>query len=474
MTINSSIIFSSAKFLEKYSSWIEHIPFAFFLIEKLKPRVFVELGTHYGGSYFAFCQAINESKTPTKAYAIDTWFGDEHAGFYNQDVFEYVNKINLTNFSHFSNLLKMSFDEANNLFENNSIDLLHIDGFHTYDAVKNDFENWLPKMSDTGVMIFHDTAVKSDDFGVWKLMKELKEKYLYFEFEHGYGLGILCIGSKINEFFLNFIKTANSNEYIKNLFSSIGRKNLLEYQNKIHAEKINILTDNIQLITESLKFHYPIQEIIYFDEKNNSFIFNNIFFSQLYFKKPDSEYTENQSIKTNIKQNCNKISFKFKQPTSVYQLRFDPLNDYVKIRIINIQFLLNGISLETEIILTSNAFKNENNVYLFDTTDSQVFIDFPEGKTIELDEVNIEIDFLQSGYNAISQILIEKDIDLKQSQNINHKELRKINEELHLKKEELKQKTKELNLMYNSKSWKLTKPLRLLAKLSFLKKYYFK
>src|SRR5690349_8731822 len=62
------------------SAWHEHAPFAFWLVEKLKPRLFVELGTHLGFSYFSFCQAIRMAKLDTIAFAVDRWTGDEHAG----------------------------------------------------------------------------------------------------------------------------------------------------------------------------------------------------------------------------------------------------------------------------------------------------------------------------------------------------------------------------------------------------------
>jgi hypothetical protein len=42
------------------NNWVGHIPFAFDLVARLRPRLAVELGAHYGESYFAICQAVEE------------------------------------------------------------------------------------------------------------------------------------------------------------------------------------------------------------------------------------------------------------------------------------------------------------------------------------------------------------------------------------------------------------------------------
>ena len=42
-------------------SWAGHLHFAYWLIKEINPKIFVELGTHSGNSYFSFCQSIKDS-----------------------------------------------------------------------------------------------------------------------------------------------------------------------------------------------------------------------------------------------------------------------------------------------------------------------------------------------------------------------------------------------------------------------------
>jgi hypothetical protein len=176
------------------SSWLEHAPFAFWLIDVLRPGLLVELGTHRGFSYFTFCQAVDRLGIDARCYAVDTWRGDEHTGFYGDDIFDEFRSYHDNRFGHFSRLLRMTFEEAVSCFEDESIDLLHIDGRHFYQDVRNEFESWKSKLSKRSVVLFHDTNVREREFGVFKLWSELSENYPAFEFVHGHGLGIIAIG----------------------------------------------------------------------------------------------------------------------------------------------------------------------------------------------------------------------------------------------------------------------------------------
>jgi len=184
------------RFVSERSAWNGHIPFAGWVIDAARPRVFVELGTYTGVSYFAFCDAVARLEIDTRCVAVDTWLGDEHAGRYGEDVFEAVAAHNAEHYGSFSRLMRTTFDEAAARFEAGSIDLLHIDGFHTYEAVRHDFETWLPNLSDRAVVLLHDTNEDRPGFGVRRLFGELAERYPTFELPHDHGLGMVCVGTE--------------------------------------------------------------------------------------------------------------------------------------------------------------------------------------------------------------------------------------------------------------------------------------
>jgi len=174
-----------------FGDWSGHLPFVNDLIAALRPSLLVELGTHYGESYFGMCQAVQENGVSCKCYAVDTWQGDPHAGYDDESVFVEVDAYNQRHYRPFSTLLRTTFDDAKKNFGDGTVDLLHIDGLHTYDAIRHDFDNWFPKVRPGGVVLLHDTAARHEEFQVWKLWEELARQYPHLEFHHSRGLGVL-------------------------------------------------------------------------------------------------------------------------------------------------------------------------------------------------------------------------------------------------------------------------------------------
>ena len=179
------------------SAWIQHVPFGLYLIDLLRPASIVELGTRNGISYCAFCQAVQQLEVASSCVAVDSWSGDAHTGSYGPRVLAELHRYHDPLYGGFSRLQQCTFDEAAAGFPDGSIDLLHIDGLHTYEAARHDFETWLPRLSPRAVVLFHDIAEHNRDFGVWHLWEELSARYPSFAFRHGHGLGVLGIGTAI-------------------------------------------------------------------------------------------------------------------------------------------------------------------------------------------------------------------------------------------------------------------------------------
>lgn len=67
------------------------------------------------------------------------------------------------------------------------IDVLHIDGDHSYDGVKSDFNIWVPAVRPGGIVMFHDVNSFRDDVG--RFFNELPGEKTVLDV-NGAGLGI--------------------------------------------------------------------------------------------------------------------------------------------------------------------------------------------------------------------------------------------------------------------------------------------
>jgi GT2 family glycosyltransferase/glycosyltransferase involved in cell wall biosynthesis len=224
-----------------------------FLVDILKPEMIVELGTHYGESYCAFCQAVKLLNLDSRCYAIDTWRGDAHSDFYGPEVLADLRDHHDLLYGSFSCLIQSTFEEALDHFGDGTISLLHIDAYHAYESVKRDFDTWLPKMSRNGVILFHDTNVRERDFGVRRFWDEIKPRYQHFEFIHGHGLGVLAVGDVTSSEFQELLDaTGEQAAIIRDFFFQLGNRLELKFENANKASALSEKADHISKQQEML------------------------------------------------------------------------------------------------------------------------------------------------------------------------------------------------------------------------------
>jgi predicted O-methyltransferase YrrM len=191
-------------------TWKDHKKFAEWIVRKKQPEVIVDLGVDHGYSTFSFAlPKIGH------VYGVDSFEGDKHAGFRN--TYDYVvekqTQLNLENIT----FIKGYFDEIEKTWDK-KIDILHIDGLHTYEAIKNDFEKWNKFVKEDGIILMHDTCVENPSFGVRKFFNEIDLPKTNFIVSNG--LGVVSKNEKlieeINKTFEDIIeiKYINKNQYI--------------------------------------------------------------------------------------------------------------------------------------------------------------------------------------------------------------------------------------------------------------------
>ena len=185
-------------------------------------------------------------------------------------------------------------------------------------------------------------------------------------------------------------------------------------------------------------YFYGIKIGEYQTRDDYSFLLKTPYYAQLFFEEGGA-YSEDNSIKYPILGDVSpqKVVFKFQIKEGIQNLRFDPCNDVVILKMVVIE-------TESDIdLLSSNAFYVENNIYCFDTIDPQIFFKIKSNKESVF---RVEVEYIQIGEEAKNQFpmvlwFCEK-LQALQSENalnINHKKkISALSSEITSKDKEIK------------------------------------
>ena len=130
-------------------------------------RKIVEIGSFLGRStHYLATALVNANKENVKIYCVDTFEGStEHANIKLPKDFSQIFKENLRYFigRNVVTVCQGRSDEKRilDMFEDESIDYIMIDGAHEYDAVQDDILNWWPKLKSNGTMFGDDYSLNS-------------------------------------------------------------------------------------------------------------------------------------------------------------------------------------------------------------------------------------------------------------------------------------------------------------------------
>jgi len=170
------------------------------LIAELKPKTVLEIGTADGGTLFLWCRLASDD---ARIISVDLPGGPFGGGYpiWRGVLYKYFKKpkqeLHLVRGD--SHDLR-TFKKVKEVLGSEGVDFLFIDGDHSYEGVKKDFEMYSPLVKNGGIIAFHDIVPGPPENvgGVPRFWQEVKRGYRYLEFvkdwkQGGYGIGVIFI-----------------------------------------------------------------------------------------------------------------------------------------------------------------------------------------------------------------------------------------------------------------------------------------
>lgn len=169
------------------------------LVRAMKPQVCVETGSARGKSTCYIAQALREN-LGGKLYAIDPHRSTAWNDAGEHDTFPALQRnLHAIGGEAYVEIIRSGSAEAARGWSR-PIDMIFIDGDHSYEGVKADWDLFLPHLARFGVVVFHDTTWSITDYpftvrqdlGVSRLLEELRAAgYPLVTIDRNYGVTLV-------------------------------------------------------------------------------------------------------------------------------------------------------------------------------------------------------------------------------------------------------------------------------------------
>jgi predicted O-methyltransferase YrrM len=172
------------------------------LLDGRKPRNVLEIGTCHGGTLWLWCQLAHPH---AQIVSVDLPDGPYGGGYPTEAVpklLSYGNDHQWIQLFRGDSHDELMLKSVKRFLAGKKIDLLFIDGDHTYEGVKRDWEMYSPLVRDGGVVVFHDIIehFHLPDCRVDAFWNELKQNHRHEEIFGAEddlswgGIGVIHIG----------------------------------------------------------------------------------------------------------------------------------------------------------------------------------------------------------------------------------------------------------------------------------------
>lgn len=174
------------------------------IIELRAPKYVLEIGTANGGTLFLFSRVSADNACMISLDLPLGPFGGGYPAWKRTFYKSFAKKEQTIRLIRADSHEQATQEKVAAILQANKIDLLFIDGDHTYEGVKKDVEMYEPLVKDGGMIVLHDIVSQREEHGcgVDRYWNEIKGKKEYQEFvenpdQRGAGLGLIIKGDPV-------------------------------------------------------------------------------------------------------------------------------------------------------------------------------------------------------------------------------------------------------------------------------------
>lgn len=133
------------------------------IADQRQPETVLEIGTANGGTFYTWCRYLDSS---TNIISLDLPGGQFGGGFsrHEEKLYQQFAPEKNLDFVRDNSHDESTYDKVEEIIKKNGeVDFLFIDGDHTYNGVKQDFEMYQRLVSDDGIIALHDIVHHPDE-----------------------------------------------------------------------------------------------------------------------------------------------------------------------------------------------------------------------------------------------------------------------------------------------------------------------
>jgi predicted O-methyltransferase YrrM len=164
-------------------------------VKSLNPQTVIEIGTHRGGTLYLWARLARPDAILVSIDLPGGKFGGGYSPFRAPIYHRFAQKRQKLHLMRANSHSESTLEETKRLLSGRPIDLLFIDGDHSYEGVKKDWEMYAPLVRPGGLIVFHDVARSYGDTQVKAFWDTIKTSYDFREYmahpEGLYGIGVL-------------------------------------------------------------------------------------------------------------------------------------------------------------------------------------------------------------------------------------------------------------------------------------------